>query len=211
MPAGTGDARGLPTRAERDRAAALRSAADRDGFVAAHALVRLRAAELLGLPARSLTVVQGRGRCERPHGRPALAGLAGVGLSLARTGGRVAAAASRGPAGIGIEADDGGDEVDPVLVEGACGPGETAARRHAPDPRRTLLRQRVRKESPVEVGAASLDEPGRTDLPLRGGPPARPVAHRPVGAGGGRLCGGPRTGAAADGVRRRVRTIPVKD
>ncbi|MFG3309404.1 4'-phosphopantetheinyl transferase family protein [Streptomyces wuyuanensis] len=171
--AGAGDARGLLTRAERDRAAALRSAADRDDFVAAHALVRLCAAELLGLPARSLTVVQSCGRCERPHGRPALAGFADVGLSLAHTRGWVAAAAAHGPVGIDIEADDGGDEPDPALVERACGPGERAELRDAPDPRRTFLRQWVRKESLVKVGAASLDEPGRTDVPVRGGSPAR--------------------------------------
>ncbi|MER5220673.1 4'-phosphopantetheinyl transferase family protein [Streptomyces flaveus] len=168
-----GDVRELLTRTERDRADALRFAADRDDFVAAHALVRLCAAELLGRPARSLTVVQSCGRCDRPHGRPSLAGVAGIGVSFAHTRGWVAAAAAHGPVGIDLEADDGRTPLDRQVTERACGPAELAELRTAPDARRTFLRQWVRKESLVKVGEAALDEVGRLDLPVYRPGPAR--------------------------------------
>ncbi|NWF28806.1 hypothetical protein HW130_21515 [Streptomyces sp. PKU-EA00015] len=90
--AATGDARGLLTRTEPDRAGALRSAADRGDFVA-----RTRQAPRrppVRRPARSLTLVQSRGR---PQGGPRLTRAPGVGVSLAHTRGRAAAAASHGP------------------------------------------------------------------------------------------------------------------
>ncbi|MFD9100622.1 hypothetical protein ACFVZN_06065 [Streptomyces virginiae] len=49
--AAAGDVRELLTRTELDRAGALRSAGDRDDFLAAHALVRLCAGRRRGRPA----------------------------------------------------------------------------------------------------------------------------------------------------------------
>ncbi|MFD9260938.1 hypothetical protein ACFVZQ_21010, partial [Streptomyces sp. NPDC059538] len=49
--AAAGDVRELLTRTELDRAGALRSAGDRDDFLAAHALVRLCAGRRRGPPA----------------------------------------------------------------------------------------------------------------------------------------------------------------
>ncbi|MFI2370854.1 4'-phosphopantetheinyl transferase family protein [Streptomyces sp. NPDC018833] len=168
VPAGAGDVRELLTRTERDRADALRSAADRDDFVAAHALVRLCAARLLRRPARSLTLVQSCDECDRPHGRPHLAEAPGIGVSLTHTRGWVAAAAAHGPVGVDLEADDDHGPMNWNVAERACGPAELAGLRAHPDPRRAFLRQWVRKESLVKVGAAALDDLGRIDLPPLG-------------------------------------------
>ncbi|MFD3675923.1 4'-phosphopantetheinyl transferase family protein [Streptomyces sp. NPDC058613] len=170
--AAAGDVRELLTRTELDRAGALRSAGDRDDFLAAHALVRLCAGRLLGRPAHSLTVVQSCGRCPRPHGRPSLAEAPGTGVSLAHTRGWVAAAAAPGPVGVDLEAVDG-RPLDWRAAAQACTEKELAALRAAVDPRRAFLRQWVRKESLVKVGAGTLDEAARLDLPVYGREPPR--------------------------------------
>lgn len=167
-----GDVRELLTRTELDRAGALRSAGDRDDFLAAHALVRLCAGRLLGRPAQSLTVVQSCGRCTRPHGRPSLAEAPGTGVSLAHTRGWVAAAAAPGPVGVDVEVLDG-RALDWRAAALACTEKELAALRAAGDPRRAFLRQWVRKESLVKVGAGTLDEAARLDLPVYGQEPPR--------------------------------------
>ncbi|MCP3818636.1 4'-phosphopantetheinyl transferase superfamily protein [Streptomyces sp. A3M-1-3] len=165
--AAAGDVRALLTRTELARADALRSAGDRDDFLAAHALVRLCAGRLLGCPAQSLTVVQSCGQCDRPHGRPRLVESPGLGVSFAHTRGWVAAVAAHGPVGIDVEADGGGP-LDWRLAQLACNERELAALRAHPDPRRAFLRQWVRKESLVKVGVASLDELGCLDVPVYG-------------------------------------------
>ncbi|OLZ73009.1 hypothetical protein AVW11_02720 [Streptomyces amritsarensis] len=170
--AAAGDVRELLTRTELDRAGALRSAADRDDFLAAHALVRLCAGRLLGRPAQSLTVVQSCGSCERPHGRPRLVEAPATAVSLAHARGWVAAAAADGPVGVDVEAVDGTD-VDWRTAEAVCTAKELAALRSATHPRRAFLRQWVRKESLVKVGAGTLDEPARLDVPVYGQEPPR--------------------------------------
>ncbi|GGZ69838.1 hypothetical protein GCM10010371_32130 [Streptomyces subrutilus] len=167
-----GDVRELLTRTELARAGALRSAGDRDDFLAAHALVRLCAGRLLGRPAHSLTVVQSCGRCPRPHGRPRLAEAPGTGVSLAHTPGWVAAAAASGPVGVDLETVDGRPP-DPRTTALACTREERAALAAADHPQRAFLRQWVRKESLVKVGAGTLDEAARLDLPVYGRAPAR--------------------------------------
>ncbi|MEU6309509.1 4'-phosphopantetheinyl transferase superfamily protein [Streptomyces sp. NPDC047014] len=168
--AAAGDVRELLTRTERDRADALRSARDRADFLAAHALVRLCAGRLLGRPARGLTVVQRCEGCGGPHGRPRLAEAPGTGISLAHSRGWVAAAAAHGPVGVDVEAWEGEEEQPPDwrTVEAACTAEELAAVRADPHPRRAFLRQWVRKESLVKVGAGTLDEAARLDLPVYG-------------------------------------------
>ncbi|AQT71207.1 MULTISPECIES: 4'-phosphopantetheinyl transferase family protein [unclassified Streptomyces] len=170
--AAAGDVRELLTRTELDRAGALRSAADRDDFLAAHALVRLCAGRLLGRPAQSLTVVQSCGSCERPHGRPRLVEAPATAVSLAHARGWVAAAAADGPVGVDVEAVDGTD-VDWRTAEAVCTGKELAALRSDTHPRRAFLRQWVRKESLVKVGAGTLDEPARLDVPVYGQEPPR--------------------------------------
>ncbi|MFK0012627.1 4'-phosphopantetheinyl transferase family protein [Streptomyces sp. NPDC091027] len=186
--AAAGDVRGLLTRTELDRAGALRSAADRDDFLAAHALVRLCAGRLLGRPAQSLTVVQGCGACERPHGRPRLVEAPGTGVSLAHARGWVAAAAADGPVGVDVEAVDGTD-VDWRTAGAVCTGKELAAVRSDPDPRRAFLRQWVRKESLVKVGAGTLDEAARLDLPVYGREPPRWRGWRLLDWGGTQAVG----------------------
>ncbi|MGW6978212.1 4'-phosphopantetheinyl transferase family protein [Streptomyces sp. NPDC054932] len=186
--AAAGDVRELLTRTELDRAGALRSAGDRDDFLAAHALVRLCAGRLLGRPAQGLTVVQSCGSCDRPHGRPRLVEAPGTGVSLAHTRGWVAAAAARGPVGVDVEAVDG--RPPDLRVAGAvCSEKELAAVRADDDPQRAFLRQWVRKESLVKVGVATLDEPARLDLPVYGQEPPRWRGWQLLDWGGERAVG----------------------
>ncbi|MET9514324.1 4'-phosphopantetheinyl transferase superfamily protein [Streptomyces sp. NPDC002994] len=170
--AGVGEVRALLTRTELARADALRSAGDRDDFLAAHALVRLCAGRLLGRPAHSLTVVQSCGECDRPHGRPGLVEAPALGVSLSHAPGWVAAVAAHGPVGVDVEKDDGA-ELDWRLAQRVCGERELAALRAHATPGRAFLRQWVRRESLVKVGAATLDEPVRPGLPVYGQDPPR--------------------------------------
>ncbi|MEV6652561.1 4'-phosphopantetheinyl transferase superfamily protein [Streptomyces sp. NPDC051219] len=202
--AAAGDVRALLTRAETDRADALRSAADRDDFLAAHVLVRLCAGRLLGRPAQSLTVVQSCGRCDRPHGRPRLVEAPALGVSFAHTRGWVAAAAADGPVGVDVEACDG-VPLDWRLAESACSERELAALRRHPNPRLAFLRQWVRKESLVKVGVASLDELGRLDLPVYGDDAPRWRDWQLADWGGGEVVG---CVAARERVRLRLLDDP---
>ncbi|GGQ20421.1 4'-phosphopantetheinyl transferase family protein [Streptomyces virginiae] len=186
--AAAGDVRELLTRTELDRAGALRSAGDRDDFLAAHALVRLCAGRLLGRPAQGLTVVQSCGSCDRPHGRPRLAEAPGTGVSLAHTRGWVAAAAADGPVGVDVEAVGAGD-VDWRTAQAVCTEEELAALRADTHPRRAFLRQWVRKESLVKVGVGTLDEPARLDVPVYGQEPPRWHGWRLLDWGGAEAVG----------------------
>src|SRR3954465_8806288 len=79
---------------ERLRYAALRRPADRDAFLASHLLVRRCAAALTGRAPETLELVQVCGECgSRGHGRPLLAGVPDVHVSLAHTRGVVVAGA----------------------------------------------------------------------------------------------------------------------
>ncbi|MET9598487.1 4'-phosphopantetheinyl transferase superfamily protein [Streptomyces sp. NPDC006459] len=186
--AAAGDVRELLTRTELDRAGALRSAGDRDDFLAAHALVRLCAGRLLGRPAQGLTVVQSCGSCDRPHGRPRLLQAPGTGISLAHTRGWVAAAAAAGPVGVDVETLDG-HPLDRRVAEAVCSEEELAAVRADEDPQRAFLRQWVRKESLVKVGAATLDAAAGLDIPVYGQQPPRWRGWRLLDWGGERAVG----------------------
>lgn len=95
---------GLLTGAEARRHERLVRTADRDAYLAAHVLVRLVAAELAGVAPDRLTLAQ---RCQRcggaDHGRPGIAELPDVHVSLSHARGVVAAIAARGACGIDVE------------------------------------------------------------------------------------------------------------
>lgn len=170
--AAAGDVRELLTRTELDRAGALRSAGDRDDFLAA----------------QSLTVVQSCGSCDRPHGRPRLVQEPATGISFAHTRGWVAAAAAPGPVGVDVETLDG-HPLDRRVAEAVCSEEELAAVRADEDPQRAFLRQWVRKESLVKVGAATLDAAAGLDIPVYGQQPPRWRGWRLLDWGGERAVG----------------------
>ncbi|WNV76037.1 4'-phosphopantetheinyl transferase superfamily protein [Geodermatophilus sp. DSM 44513] len=149
--------RHLLTSAERRRAEALRSPADRDAHVAAHLLVRHCAAVRAGLPVAALELVQRCAECGSPeHGRPSIAGLPDLHVSLAHTRGAVVAGADSRPVGVDVEEARPGPP-DPALLAAALTAAEAAEVRAAADPSAALLRSWVRKECLVKVGALTLD------------------------------------------------------
>lgn len=142
------------TERERSRAGRFRFDADRAAYLAAHALVRDCAAELLGVPATGLVLRQRCPDCGRDdHGKPYLEGFDDVQVSLSHTRGFVAAGASRAAIGVDIETVAGQRVPDEVLApaERAGGP-------------LVRLRRWVLKESLVKVGAARLDGLAGVDL-----------------------------------------------
>ncbi len=108
---------------ERARAERLAFAADRNAFVAAHALLRLTLSSLAGGAALDWRFVAS------PSGKPELAGPdrgAGLTFSLSHARTIVACAVSRdGAVGVDVEAVEPAD-IDDMLVDYACGPAERA-------------------------------------------------------------------------------------
>ncbi|MFH8348637.1 4'-phosphopantetheinyl transferase family protein [Streptomyces sp. NPDC018045] len=154
----------LLTGVERRRADAFLTAGPRADFVAAHVLVRLCAARLLGRPARTLVLEQRCPGCgSEEHGRPGLAGLPRVYVSLSHTAGVVAAAAGHEPVGVDVER-----RTLPESVRGAAGrvlsASERAALRAHAAPDAYFLRQWVRKECFVKLGRATLGGLAAVDL-----------------------------------------------
>ncbi|MEV5593204.1 4'-phosphopantetheinyl transferase superfamily protein [Streptomyces sp. NPDC052496] len=171
----------LLTAVERRRADAFLAPAPRADFVAAHVLVRLCAARLLGRPADSLVLEQRCPGCgSDEHGRPGLAGLPQVSVSLSHTTGVVAAAAGLAPVGVDVER-----RTLPDSVRGAAGrvlsAAERAAMRGHADPDAYFLRQWVRKECFVKLGRATLGGLAAVDLSGlpdgSGGPSPGPSRH----------------------------------
>ncbi len=154
----------LLTPRERQRAGALRSRADRDAYVAAHLLVRHCAAALTGRPVEALTLVQQCAACgSTEHGRPSIAGLPGLHVSLAHTRGAVVAGADRRPIGVDVERVRT-TGLDPAVLTYTLTVAESAHVRAAGDPSGAFLRHWVRKECLVKVGAVTLDELSRVEL-----------------------------------------------
>jgi 4'-phosphopantetheinyl transferase len=160
--AAVGDMSQLLTATERRRAGALRFPRDRTDFAAAHALVRLCAAEMSGASPTQLTLVQRCDECGGGHGRPALAEDTGLQVSLSHTAGYVAAMAGAGPVGVDVERGDD-SRIDPDLMRSALSPSEVAAV-DAATPWRVFLRQWVRKEALVKVGRMRLEDMAGVDL-----------------------------------------------
>lgn len=166
----------LLTGVERRRADAFLTPALRADFIAAHVLVRLCAAKLLDRAADSLVLEQHCPGCgSDEHGRPGLAGLPQVYVSLSHTTGVVAAAVGHEPVGVDVER-----RALPDSVRGAgdrvLSAAERAAMREHADPDAYFLRQWVRKECFVKLGRTTLGGLAALDLsglPDRSGAPSR--------------------------------------
>jgi 4'-phosphopantetheinyl transferase len=159
------------TPVERDRAERFERERDRLDFTAAHLLVRLCAARVLGLPPVAVTLLQHCDQCGPGHGRPYLAEAPGLGVSLSHTRGYVCAAVGRGRVGVDAEHVPGG-ALDTMLAEQVLTPAE----RSRVLGNRDLIRQWVRKEALIKRGELTLAELGETDL--SGLPPTEPDGPR---------------------------------
>ncbi|MGY1683659.1 4'-phosphopantetheinyl transferase family protein [Geodermatophilus sp. SYSU D01176] len=156
----------LLTLRERRRAAALRHRADRDAHVAAHLLVRHCAAALTGRPVEALELVQDCAECgSTDHGRPSIAGLPELHVSLAHTRGAVVAGADRQPIGVDVERARTRD-LAPAVLAHTLTAAEAARVRSASDPPLAFLRHWVRKECLVKLGVVTLDALSRVELDL---------------------------------------------
>lgn len=178
---------------ERTRAARLRNAGARYDFRAAHLLVRACAARVLDRPLSAVRLRQRCPSCGGPHGRIQLRDSDWQ-VSLAHSGGQVAAGIAPGPIGVDLE----------VRAEHARVLRSTLTERErrllnsAADPGWAFLRLWVRKEALVKIGHATLDGVAGLDVST---PPLPPSDHPAVSA---RLAGyelvewsGPRAVGAA--------------
>jgi 4'-phosphopantetheinyl transferase len=165
----------LLTAGERRRAGALRHRADRDAYVAAHLLVRHCAAALTGRPVEELAVEQQCAECgSTEHGRPSIAGLPDLHVSLAHTRGAVVAGADGRSIGVDVEGARP-RSLDPAVLTYTLTAAETARVRSASDPSAAFVRHWVRKECLVKVGAVTLDGLSRVELD--------PTTERDAGGG----------------------------
>ena len=156
--------RGVLTPSERQRGAALAHTADRDAHAAAHLLVRCCAAALTGRAVDSLELVQECADCgSTDHGRPAIAGLPDLHVSLAHTRGAVVAGADWRPVGVDVESARARG-TSPAVMTYALSPAEIDRVRSARDRSAAFLRHWTRKESLVKVGAVTLDRLSTIDL-----------------------------------------------
>ncbi|MCV2490675.1 4'-phosphopantetheinyl transferase superfamily protein [Geodermatophilus sp. YIM 151500] len=154
------------TASERRRGAALAHRADREAYVAAHLLVRHCAAALTGRIPGTVELVQRCSECgSTEHGKPSIAGVPDLHVSLAHTRGAVVAGAGWQPIGVDVEGSSGLD-ADPAVLAYALTTAETSRVRSAPEPSVAFLRHWVRKECLVKVGAVTLDELARVELEL---------------------------------------------
>ncbi|BFV60502.1 hypothetical protein KCMC57_up56060 [Kitasatospora sp. CMC57] len=165
----------LLTPLELARAARFRLESSRTDFVAAHLLVRECAARLLGRPVAGLTLLQRCPDCARDdHGKPYVAELPDVRVSLSHGRGVVAAAAGLHPVGVDVEQPTRGTAIE--VMERVLSAGELRRVREHAEPDRAFLRLWVRKEAMVKLGRTTLDTLTEVDLseleldgsPLRG-------------------------------------------
>ncbi|MFJ9949820.1 4'-phosphopantetheinyl transferase family protein [Kitasatospora sp. NPDC091207] len=154
----------LLTTVERERAARFRHASGRVDFTAAHILVRLCAARLLGVPVTGLTLAQNCPDCGKgDHGRPYLPDHPDVQVSLSHTRGVVAAAAGYQPVGVDVELTDRSGALLDVAGR-VLSPAELRQVEAHPEPGKAFLRLWVRKESLIKLGRAGLDTLATVDL-----------------------------------------------
>ncbi len=149
---------------EQKRAARFHHASVREDFTAAHILVRLCAARLLGVPAGTLTLAQRCPDCgDTGHGKPYLPDHPHVHVSLSHTQGVVAAAAGLHPVGVDVELPSRGDMVR-EMFERVLAEAELQQVKNHPEPARAFLRQWVRKEAMIKIGRTTLDTLNEVDL-----------------------------------------------
>ncbi len=111
-----------------------------------------------------------------------MAGLRAAGTAARAAGWGAAAAAAHGPVGVDVETLDG-HPLDQRVAEAVCSEKDLAAVRADEDPRRAFLRQWVRKEPLVKVGAATLDAAAGLDVPVYGQQPPRSTRRTAAGLG----------------------------
>lgn len=159
------------TAQEHARAGAFRDPAARVDYLAAHALVRMAAAAVSGMPACSLTLLQRCADCGGPHGQARIGQLPGLHVSLSHTKGVVIGAAATRPVGVDVERWSSGRSRT-ALAEFFLAPGELRAmarnaaaaapaisngRRDVPSAAdMALVRLWTRKEALVKLGATTL-------------------------------------------------------
>jgi 4'-phosphopantetheinyl transferase len=144
------------TAVETERAQRLRFAADRADFIAAHGLVRLLAAQLLGGAPGDVIVVQRCDRCGGGHGRPGVAEAPDLQVSWSHTGGFVAAIAGYGAVAVDVDHPPQ-PSADDALGRLALNSEEQLVVARAADPGLAFARYWVRKESLVKLGLCTLD------------------------------------------------------
>lgn len=165
------------TAAEQARAARFRSPAARDDYVAAHLLVRACAARVAGVDPASLTLrhlCPGCGASD--HGRPYVAELPGVSVSLSHTRGHAAAAAGEG--GVVVDAEavrPGGPPA--AAARHALTAAEAAAVAADSRPGVAFALRWTYKECVVKWGEASLGTLRRIETPSGLFPAGVPVRH----------------------------------
>jgi 4'-phosphopantetheinyl transferase len=168
--------RGLLAGRERRRDTGSAPPRSPDSRAAAHLLVRWCAGELTGRPPELFEVVQRCAECGSPdHGKPSVAGLPDLHISLAHRPGVVAAAAGWSPVGVDVEVPRAPGAA-PVPVPELLSAGELAQIHAAADPATAFLRLWVRKECLVKLGVTTLDALAGIDLSV--------AADRPLAGGG---------------------------
>ncbi|MFF8768948.1 4'-phosphopantetheinyl transferase family protein [Kitasatospora sp. NPDC015120] len=154
----------LLTAVEKERAARFRHESGRVDFIAAHVLVRLCAAALLGVPADRAVLAQHCPDCGKgDHGKPYLPDHPGIEVSLSHTRGVVAAAAAHRPVGVDVELTGRGGTLLDVAPRVLTAEELRRVREH-PDPARAFLRLWVRKEALIKIGRTTLDGLAGVDL-----------------------------------------------
>lgn len=147
------------TATEQARHDRLRAERDRRAYLAAHRLVRLCAAELLGAEPTAVELAQQCPECRlTDHGRPYVVGAPEVHVSLSHTRGWVAAMASGGPCGIDVEQVR---EVSAGVPRRVLSAAEQAWVADQPDPTRAFAVLWARKEALVKAGVGSIDDAAR--------------------------------------------------
>ena len=150
---------GVLSDGERDRAARFHRPRDREVYVAAHTTLRVLVGARLGIPPQDVPL--GRAPCPLcggPHGRPTVAGEAGLHVSLSRTEGSAAVALSSAVVGVDVESTGRAVTLDDLVV--ALHPAELPVA-----DRELALRRWVRKEAYLKgLGTGLGIDPAAVDL-----------------------------------------------
>ncbi|GAA2206967.1 hypothetical protein GCM10009850_024250 [Nonomuraea monospora] len=141
------------TEVERERAARFKFEHDRTIFIAAHLLVRLCAAEVLGADPAELTLLQYCDLHGFGHGRPYFEQAPDLGVSFSHTRGYVCAGAGPGKVGVDAERVRPGP-LDTVLAGRVLTPRERAMVTGNDE----LIRHWTRKEALIKRGELTLDK-----------------------------------------------------